>query len=189
MTSTSVASDDLPLAPLKITCTSTDCENGLHCFLQTRKMQASNQRGLCRSCGADLIDWKRVHARDLGQVAYVFNSLRLEMFRHHYWHIQLDQVAVDKARKKGGEKVSEELRKRLISSVGPANPPFDGRQTPLKGNVIYYAQHAIGACCRKCINEWHGIPMGDELTPAEIDYLAALAQLYLDHRIPEIFAE
>ena len=42
--------------PLDIKCTSTDCENDLHCFKQLKRMEP-DQRGKCRACGADLIDW------------------------------------------------------------------------------------------------------------------------------------
>ena len=49
--------------PLDIKCTSTDCENDLHCFKQLKRMEA-DQRGKCRACGADLIDWSRRAARN-----------------------------------------------------------------------------------------------------------------------------
>ena len=41
---------------LNIKCTSADCENELHCFKQLKKM-TEEQRGKCRYCGADLVDW------------------------------------------------------------------------------------------------------------------------------------
>jgi hypothetical protein len=47
-----------------------------------------------------------------------------------------------------------------------------------------YAQHATASCCRKCIEEWHGIHQGRELTEDEITYLATLAILYVDERLP-----
>ena len=37
--------------PLDIKCTSTDCDNDLHCFKQLKKM-TPDQRGKCRACGA-----------------------------------------------------------------------------------------------------------------------------------------
>ena len=41
---------------LNIECMSADCENELHCFKQLKKM-TEEQRGKCRYCGADLVDW------------------------------------------------------------------------------------------------------------------------------------
>ena len=49
--------------PLDIKCTSVDCDNDLRCFKQLRKM-TPDQRGRCRACGADLVDWDRLHRRD-----------------------------------------------------------------------------------------------------------------------------
>ena len=46
-------------APLDVKCTSADCENELHCFKQLRKM-SDEERGKCRYCGADLVDWDRL---------------------------------------------------------------------------------------------------------------------------------
>src|SRR5947199_5312284 len=69
--------------PLDIKCTSSDCQNGLHCFKATRRM-APAERGRCRSCGADLVDWSRVHRRDKADAAYTFAALQFELIRHHH---------------------------------------------------------------------------------------------------------
>ena len=66
------------LPPLDIKCTSADCENELHCFKQLKKM-TEEQRGKCRYCGADLVDWDRLHLRDVGDVAYTFAALKNEI--------------------------------------------------------------------------------------------------------------
>lgn len=54
--------------PLDIKCTSTDCDNDLHCFKQLKKMRP-DQRGKCRACGADLVDWRRPHCHNKGDAA------------------------------------------------------------------------------------------------------------------------
>lgn len=172
------------LKPLKISCTSSDCENGLHCFLQTQKMAAEGLQRRCRSCGAELVDWRRVHSRDIVDVGYTFSTLKYELIRHHFWHIEIDQRAVNHARRKGEEGMRVASEKRLRKYVGPSEPAYDGRQTPTSGNAIYYAQHATAACCRKCIEEWHGIPQGQELTDQEITYLTDLTMLYINERLP-----
>ena len=64
------------LKPLKISCTSADCENGLHCFLQTKKMVEESTDGQCRYCGARLVNWIRVHKKDLADVKYIFTALK-----------------------------------------------------------------------------------------------------------------
>lgn len=174
------------LEPLKITCTSSDCENGLHCFRMTRKMKTAGLEGRCRSCGAQLIDWTRLYRCVVADAQHTFAALKVEMFRHHFWHVEIDQRAVNHARRKGTVAMRVAAEKRIRRSVGPAEPRFDGRQTPREGsgNVLYYAQHATASCCRKCIEVWHGIPGGRELTHEEILYLTELAVLYVRERLP-----
>ena len=172
------------LEPLKVRCTSTDCGNGLHCFLATLKMLKENRNGQCRACGISLIDWSRVHGNNLADVAYTFSSLKKEFVRHHFWHLDLDIKAVNHARRKGKTGMSAAIDKRITKYLAPAEPPFDGRQTPKSGNSIFYAQHATGTCCRKCVQEWHGIPKGVELTQAQINYCADLVKLYVAERLP-----
>src|SRR5438105_5069179 len=122
------------LKPLKITCTSVDCDSGLHCFRATRRMKMVGTTGRCRKCGVDLIDWQRVHRRDLKDVGYTFSSLRLEMFRHYYWHLPIDEMALESARRLGRMQLRGMMLTRLQKKVGVASPPFDGRQTPRSGN-------------------------------------------------------
>ena len=176
------------LKPLKITCTSSDCGKNLHCFRATKKMKQQGLKGTCRSCGLRLVDWKRVHRRNFTDVSYTFNALKFEMIRHHFWHIPLSSRAIRYALRKGHKRLSEATRKQIRRLVGSANPPFDGRQTPRetspRANAIHYAQHATAACCRKCIEEWHGIPQGQKLGDEEVFYLSDLAMLYLFERVP-----
>jgi hypothetical protein len=88
------------------------------------------------------------------------------------------------AQKKGKSRIRVAAEKRIRSSVGPAQPFHDGYQTPKSGNALYYAQHATASCCRKCIEEWHGIPRGQQLTEEQIMYLVDLIMLYLQERLP-----
>jgi hypothetical protein len=149
-------------------------------------MVAVNQQGRCRTCGAELVDWSRVHKRNPADAAYTFAALKYELVRHYFWHVEIDLRAVNHARRKGKIGLQAAAEQRIRKAVGPAEPPFDGRQTPREGsgNVISYAQHATASCCRKCIAEWHGIPRGRELTEDEIAYLTTLAVLYIDERLP-----
>jgi hypothetical protein len=171
--------------PLKISCTATDCRNDLHCFKAHRKMAADNH-GKCRACGADLVDWRRVHRRNIRDAGYTFEALKHELIRHHFFHKELDEAAVAHARRKGRTKLSEGVRARLEKYLAPAEPPRDGRQTPFQGNAIYYAQHATACCCRTCLAYWHDIPKGRPLTEAELEYCAALIELYLRQRLPDM---
>ena len=172
-------------APLDIHCTSSDCANDLHCFKQLRKM-SPDERGRCRSCGADLVDWGRLHRRDLGDAGHTFEALQHELIRHHFFHAEIDDMALRHAQRKGRIKLKEAAWDRIRKYLAPAEPPRDGRQTPMTGNAIFYAQHATACCCRTCLEYWHAIPKGRKLTQAEFDYCVKLVGLYLDKRLPDL---
>ncbi len=174
------------LAPLKITCTSADCEADLHCFKATQQLAREHKVGACRKCGAELIDWDRVHARQLDDVPFTFSQLRHELIRHHFWHLEFDVKAMNHAHRKGRAFLHAAARHRIDMSVVRAGMAFDGRQTPRSGNTIFYAQHATAACCRTCIEYWYGIPKDRDLTGEEADYLSNLVIAYLDERLPDL---
>jgi Domain of unknown function (DUF4186) len=171
--------------PLEIKCTSVDCANDLHCFKQLKKM-TQDQRGKCRACGANLVDWKRLHRRDSADVAHTFKALQHELIRHHFFHRPVDDRAMRHAQRKGRFALKDAARDRLRKYLAPAEPVRDGRQTPLEGNAIFYAQHATATCCRTCLEYWHNIPKGRPLKPEELDYCATLVELFLDEKLPDL---
>lgn len=177
------------LKPLKIKCTDTECESNLHCFRRTRKVAGKTLAGPCRACSAELVDWTRMYLRDAADADHTFAMLRTEFIRHHFWHLEIDQKAVNHARRKGRVRMREAIRHRIEKYVGPAEPKRDGRQTPWTGNAIFYGQHATATCCRKCINQWHGIPFEHELSGAEIDYLSGLVWRFVEERLPDLTEE
>jgi hypothetical protein len=178
------------LKPLNIKCTSADCTNNLHCFLKTKRLAAAGKTGHCRYCDADLVNWNRVHRRDLSDVAYTFEALRLEMIRHYFWHTPLSERAKNHARRKGKEALREFATKQLRRLVGSPRHAREGYQTPREtnkqANVIHFAQHATACCCRKCIAEWHAIPEGRPLSKQELSYFTELVLRYACERIPEL---
>lgn len=190
MATTSISDD---LKPLKITCTSSDCSNGLHCFRLTKKLLKQGTNGRCRSCGVQLIDWPRVHRRDLSDVQYTFEALRYELIRHHFWHIPLSEYAINYARRKGKTGLKTAAQRHIEKAVANPTHPRQGRQTPREtsptANIIHYAQHATASCCRKCLEEWHGIPPDRFLFVEEISYLRDLVMLYVDARMPGLSTE
>jgi hypothetical protein len=55
--------------------------------------------------------------------------------------------------------------------LAPAQPRNDGKQTPYRGHPVFVAQHATATCCRTCLQRWHQIPQGRDLTPEERAYV------------------
>src|SRR3978361_871186 len=64
---------------------------------------------------------------------------------------------------------AEEL---IVKKIGAAEPSKDGKQTPYRGHPVFVAQHATATCCRTCLERWHEIPKGRELSDAERGYVA-----------------
>ena len=188
MSNTESTTSSLPA--LDITCTSADCPNGLHSFRPTRKMRNTLLDGACRECNQHLISWERVHRRDLEDVEFTFESLKVELIRHHYWHVPFPQRALDYATRKGRLGLEERVPLQIAKAVGTEKQFRDGTQTPrensAKVNPIHIAQHATASCCRKCVEEWHGVPRDRDLEENEIDYLSALAIRFLRERLPDL---
>jgi hypothetical protein len=204
-----VAELDDDVKPLGMTCSSTDCPSGLHYFRpkpdrRRRGDQAPSSagedacdkegdqaathpvpRGPCRSCDADLVDWSRVIRRDLSEIGHTLEELQKERIRHHFWHKVIDERARRHAYRKGRTGLRVAAAHIIRKSVGE-DGGFDGRQTALQGNVIFYGQHATASCCRKCIEEWHDVPRGRPLTKDEIAYLTELVLRYVEKRLPDL---
>ena len=171
-------------APLGMKCTNTDCEHGLHYFKPTKK----HPLGRCRNCGAAPVDWDRLHKKDIQDVAHTISALQNECIRHQMWRAAIDEEALRKAHALGlnGLRLAAERRIRTKSFSGVPHPVYDGRQTPMHGNVVYYAQHATATCCRKCIYYWHGIPQDRPLREDEIAYLTELIMVYCQKRLSSL---
>jgi hypothetical protein len=98
---------------------------------------------------------------------------------------KLDAIAQHPFRAKfhlrGRERVTAELsspstlrlhaRDLITRRLAPAEPHKDGKQTPYRGHPVFVAQHATATCCRTCLQRWHGIPKGHELSREERGYV------------------
>ncbi|MGB7290958.1 MAG: DUF4186 family protein [Thermodesulfobacteriota bacterium] len=189
-----MALKDLPpdnvkeLTTLNVKCTDSRCEDDLHCYRKSRNMKIADQ-GKCRKCGIDLIDWKRVHQREVKDVEHSFTMLKTELIRHVFWHTPIDQRAINHARRKGRQKLREAAQNRLWKYVANEENFREGRQTPRQGNIIYYAQHATACCCRRCMEYWHDIPVGIKLSQNQVEYFLELIMLYVKDRLSDLKEE
>jgi hypothetical protein len=203
---------------LEIRCANTDCGVNLHCYRTSRRHAAQQTalngsgglnpatsseaaqksagpvKGRCIACGIELIDWARVHQRNLKDAGHTFDAMRTEWIRHHFWHEPFDELSMNYAKRKGRRGLRKALEKRIRQAVGPAKPFHDGFQTPYGSqpsgrNVLYFTQHATASCCRRCAEEWHNIPLERELTEAEVQYLTELGMRFLDERLPDLADE
>lgn len=181
----------------KLTCGTTDCANELHCFNRAqaparfRKDKPFTTAGVCGACGTDLgFDWPRLHRCDPADAEYKLDALRQEYIREFFWRHPFTERVMNHALRKGRVQLYQEIPKRITQAVGKEQHPAEGRQTPVDnarlGNVVQYAQHSVAACCRKCVEKWHGIESGRPLTTPEVDYLSGLVRVFLDARLPAL---
>lgn len=176
------------LSPLNVNCGSTKCEDGLHCFRLTKsQIKKLGKSGVCKSCGVDVVNWKRIYEKNPLDAPFIFKSLKNELIRWVYWQIPVASDDIDKAHKRGVEEMERKIIHRLTNVIGIERPWRNG-YTPYSGDVIYYAQHGTATCCRRCMEYWYDIPMGRRLNEEEILFAKELIMLYLRDRVPRLFS-
>ncbi|MFC9930756.1 DUF4186 domain-containing protein [Streptomyces sp. NPDC127190] len=84
---------------------------------------------------------------------------------------------------KGPATVRRHAYDLIARRLAPAEPHKDGRQTPYRGHPVFVAQHATATCCRSCLERWHGIPKGRELSHAERDYVVAVICRWIEREM------
>ena len=99
---------------------------------------------------------------------YLFQNLSKSKFRSSF---HLRKYMIDYINEKGLVKIREHAYDFINKKIRPAYPKNDGRQTAMRGHPVFIAQHATGTCCRGCLEKWHHIPKGRELTDEEVDYI------------------
>lgn len=165
-----------------------DCTKELHTYYKS----PHNEGGviLCSKCKSKSVHWHLTKSRDITRIQQVIIELKKEWWRNFWWQVPIKEDDLLKALELPMEKLQKRVEKRISSSVGRVyvfngkiQPFNDGYQTPYSGNIIYYAQHAMATCCRFCIDYWHGIPRGRELSTEEIKYLAFLTSYYVEKRL------
>jgi hypothetical protein len=53
----------------------------------------------------------------------------------------------------------------------------------MKGHPVFIAQHATATCCRGCIQKWHRLKKGKELSAQEIQFLVELIMKWIEGQI------
>ncbi len=107
----------------------------------------------------------------------LFKSLQKSDFRSSF---KLKGKELEYLNSKGLDTILEHGRDFIEKRLAPANPPNDGRQTPMRNHPVFIAQHATATCCRGCLEKWHGITAGDhELSEEEKDYIILVLQIWL----------
>lgn len=85
--------------------------------------------------------------------------------------VQLRQKEIDYLNGKGMETVLNHAAEFVTKRLAPAAPANDGKQTPWRNHPVFVAQHATATCCRGCLEKWHEIRKGRELSEEEQRYI------------------
>lgn len=171
-----------------ISCTATDCENGLHCYRPKRSPREwTLPTGACQQCGDHSVDWDRVKKRDLNDAPALQAELKKEWIRNHFWTKPLDQKSIEYLASTPRNETRNRIRKELAKIVSPPFPFRDGNRVPvddekLAGHPICYAQHATASCCKKCAYYWWGFPRNKQYSDEQIDFLTDMCMGFFDAR-------
>ena len=84
---------------------------------------------------------------------------------------------------KGMDTVRSHAFEFIEKRLAPAVIPNDGKQTPMRGHPVFVAQHATATCCRGCLQKWHSIPAGTELTAQQKEYVVDIIMEWIGRQM------
>lgn len=112
----------------------------------------------------------------------IFSKLKKSKFRSSF---RLKGKEFEYFKSKGTYEILNHVRDFINTRLAPACIPNDGKQTPFKNHPVFVAQHATATCCRGCLQKWHGIEKGKELTDEEVDYVINMIEKWLKNQMPD----
>lgn len=114
------------------------------------------------------------------QKSDIFERIAKSKFRSKF---KLRDKDIAYVTEKGMEVIESHARDFVDKRLAPAEIPNDGKQTPMKGHPVFIAQHATACCCRGCLNKWHGIEEGTELSQEEKDYVIDILMEFIKRQV------
>ena len=87
--------------------------------------------------------------------SFRLSNLARSKFRSRFKLADADRAYIART---GWETLRSQAEKIVRERLAPAAPGNDGRQTPMRGNPVFIAQHATATCCRRsaCGTRWTG---------------------------------
>lgn len=110
----------------------------------------------------------------------IFGKLSRSKFRSSFHLSKKDKEYVTN---KGLDKIREHAYDFIKKRLAPSQILNDGKQTPMRGHPVFVAQHATATCCRGCLEKWHHIPKGRELTETEQEYVVDVIMEWINREI------
>jgi len=110
-------------------------------------------------------------------ISRLFTALRSSRFRSKFRLSGNEQKYFSD---KGAALIRQHAVDIIRQRLAPAFPASDGKQTPWRGHPVFVAQHATATCCRGCLEKWHCIKRGQELSDTQIEYVVEIIAHWLD---------
>ena len=110
------------------------------------------------------------------------DSLSKSKFRSSFY---LRKYMIEYINEKGLATIKAHTENFITQKIGCAFPKNDGKQTPTKNHPTFIAMHACACCCRSCLERWHHIEKGRELTKEEKEYLVNLIMKWIERELNE----
>jgi predicted Fe-S protein YdhL (DUF1289 family) len=112
----------------------------------------------------------------------VFDRLQRSSFRQRF---RLQGPEREHLDRKGLNTVMVHAAGFVDKRLAPAHQANDGKQTPMRKHPVFVAQHATATCCRGCLEKWHAIAKGRELSADEKRYVLDVLRRWLESQIGE----
>jgi hypothetical protein len=120
----------------------------------------------------------------------VFGALRANAWREQWWTKPLDAKAAAGIARIDASVLHRHVLTRLNASLntlylinGTLQQYRDGYQTPYIGDIVFYGQHGLALCCRKCLRDWYGVPTNTRLSDAQVMAMSRLIVSFVSFRI------
>jgi Domain of unknown function (DUF4186) len=117
--------------------------------------------------------------RDLDEL---FTQLAKSTFRAGF---KLNAQDSQYLQQKGISEVLNHAEDFVAKRLAPAVISNDGKQTPMRGHPVFVAQHATATCCRGCLQKWHQLPQGRNLSLEEQAYIVVVIERWLQSYTPK----
>ena len=113
------------------------------------------------------------------EIEYKLYCLSKSKFRNSFYLKKSDKNYI---KEKGLDAIKEHAYNFIKTRIAPANIKNDGKQTPYHNHPVFVAQHATATCCRGCLEKWHHIPKGKNLSEEEINEIVDLIMSWIKNQ-------
>lgn len=111
------------------------------------------------------------------KIKNIFDKLSKSKFRSSFHLKDKDILYIED---KGIDKIRNHAYDFVTKRLADTSNVTDGKQTPMKGHPVFIAQHAIGTCCRRCLEKWHHISKNKNMTDDDIKYVVDIIMSWIE---------